>query len=81
MPGPGFRPPEAAYLKTLIPDWNKTKPRAGNPKGRKDAYKGRTEFISNLVRNFLIKFPDHDPSVSDPGPVTYTQAELNQLPE
>ncbi|KAG8681168.1 hypothetical protein FRC11_001481, partial [Ceratobasidium sp. 423] len=30
---------------------------------------------------FLAKFPNRDPSVSDPSPITYSQEDLERLPE
>ncbi|KAG8695664.1 hypothetical protein FRC11_001317, partial [Ceratobasidium sp. 423] len=81
MPPSRFKPPELEFLKDRKPIWERLKHRPDNNKNVDRLLKERTKFIRETVKEFLVKFPERDPSVSDPSPVMFTQDQLVDFPE
>ncbi|KDN34208.1 hypothetical protein RSAG8_12693, partial [Rhizoctonia solani AG-8 WAC10335] len=81
MPAPSFRPLEAELLRSQLGEWQRMKAITVN-KGNVDTLlRERRQFIRQVTLMLLAKFPERDPSASDPSPLTYTQEDLERLPE
>ncbi|KAG8744513.1 hypothetical protein FRC11_013431 [Ceratobasidium sp. 423] len=81
MPRPAFRPPEVELLRTKLPDWVRMKGVRATKANVEELLSERRRFIREVTADFLAKFPDRDPSVSDPGPTTYSQEQIELLPQ
>ncbi|CEL53432.1 glycoside hydrolase 15-related protein [Rhizoctonia solani AG-1 IB] len=81
MPRSNFRPAEVAFLRSRIPEWIRTKSLPATKSNANSLLAERRVLIRSIAEELLLKFPDRDPSVSDPTAVTYTQEDLERLPE
>ncbi|KAG8680029.1 hypothetical protein FRC11_003010, partial [Ceratobasidium sp. 423] len=81
MPPSRFKPPELDFLKGHLPTWERLKHRPTNNANIDRLLKERTKFIRKTIKAFFERFPERDPSVNDPSPVTFTQEMLSEFPE
>ncbi|KAG8731581.1 hypothetical protein FRC11_003487 [Ceratobasidium sp. 423] len=80
MPATTLRRVKVEYLNTEVPTWRILKGKwTTGPDGRSQL-QAQTTHIRNVCKIFLQKFPERDPTVSDPTPITFTQDELEDFP-
>ncbi|KAG8710001.1 hypothetical protein FRC11_004960 [Ceratobasidium sp. 423] len=80
MPPATFRPAEVEFFRGHVPRWEDMKKKPVNSKNVDQLLKERTQFIRKVCEDFLAKFPERDPSVNDPGPLTFTNEVIAKLP-
>ncbi|KAG8699375.1 hypothetical protein FRC11_013732, partial [Ceratobasidium sp. 423] len=81
MPRSRFKPAELDFLKEHLPTWEKLKHRLTKNANFDRLLKERTTFIRKTIKQFFEKFPERDPSINDPTPVTFSQEQLSDFPE
>ncbi|CEL58472.1 tail length tape measure protein [Rhizoctonia solani AG-1 IB] len=79
MPRSTFRRIEVDFLETYIPSWRELKGNAGDKIDQSTRLNARSLHVCKVVREFLAKFQDRDPTFSDPSPITFTQEEVSDL--
>ncbi|KDN40414.1 hypothetical protein RSAG8_08177, partial [Rhizoctonia solani AG-8 WAC10335] len=81
MPPSRFKPAELNFLRDRIPQWEQLKDRPRNKKNQNEHLKEKACFIRLVIKDFFVSFPEHDPSVSDTSPDTFTEDLLAAFPE
>ncbi|KAG8763027.1 hypothetical protein FRC11_006402 [Ceratobasidium sp. 423] len=81
MPAATFRPVEVTFLRPLIPRWEEMKKKRANERNVDQLLKERTQFIRKVCTDFLAKFPERDPSISDPGALTFSEEDIAKFPQ
>ncbi|KAG8714483.1 hypothetical protein FRC11_008285 [Ceratobasidium sp. 423] len=81
MPPSQFKPTELDFLKGHLPTWGKLKHRPTNNANFDQLLKEQTTFIHKMIKQFFEKFPERDPSINDPIPVTSSQEQLSDFPK
>ncbi|KDN41820.1 hypothetical protein RSAG8_07191, partial [Rhizoctonia solani AG-8 WAC10335] len=81
MPAPRFRPTEIQFLRSQLTEWQRMKAVPVSKSNVDSLLRERRQFIREVCMQLMARFPDRDPSVSDPSHLTYSAEDLERLPE
>ncbi|EUC56772.1 hypothetical protein RSOL_196110, partial [Rhizoctonia solani AG-3 Rhs1AP] len=80
MPPARFRPNEQTFFEQRIPLWEKIKSGPGSQRS-KSTRRERNEFIQRTCKDFYVSFPERDPTIGDPTPLTFSKDVVDDFEE